>query len=72
MGNLTDNVKKILITEEQIKVKLKEAGKLISEEYAGKPLLLVSILKGAFVFLADLCREITIPCEISLMCTESY
>jgi hypoxanthine phosphoribosyltransferase len=72
MNNLTDNVKKVLITEEEIKAKLKEAGKLISEEYAGKPLLLVSILKGAFIFLADLCREITIPCEIGFMCTESY
>ena len=72
ISKLTDNVKQIIISEEQIKVKLKEAGKLISEEYEGKPLLLVSILKGAFIFLADLCREVTIPCEVGFMCTESY
>lgn len=70
--SLTDNISKVLIPEEEIKVKLKEMGKLISEEYDGKPLLLVSILKGAFIFLADLCREITIPCEVGFMCTESY
>ncbi len=70
--SLTDNISKVIISEKEIKVKLKEMGKLISEEYTGKPLLLVSILKGAFIFLADLCREITIPCEVGFMCTESY
>lgn len=71
-SNLTDNVKRVLISQDEIKAKLKEAGKKISEEYEGKPLLLVSILKGAFIFLADLCREVTIPCEVGFMCTESY
>lgn len=70
--NLSDNISKVLITEEEIKTKLKEMGEYISKEYEGKPLLLVSILKGAFIFMADLCREITIPCEIGFMCTESY
>lgn len=65
-------IKSILISEEEIKKALKAEGERISREYEGKPLLLVSILKGAFVFMADLCREITIPCEIAFMCAESY
>lgn len=67
-----DKIKRVIIPEEEIKAKLRETGKLISKEYEGKPLLLVSILKGAFIFMADLCREISIPCEISFMCAESY
>ena len=50
----------------------KNGAMLISKKYDGKPLLLVSILKGAFIFLADLCREITIPCEIGFMRVKSY
>lgn len=65
-------IKKILITEEEIKAAVKKAGKLITEEYAGKPLLVIGILKGSFVFLADLAREIRIPCEIGFMAAESY
>lgn len=65
-------IKSILISEEEIKKALKAEGERISREYEGKPLLLVSVLKGAFVFMADLCREITIPCEIAFMCAESY
>lgn len=65
-------IKRIIITEEEIKQKIAEAGRLISEKYEGKPLLLVSILKGAFVFMADLCRAVTIPCEIGFMCAQSY
>lgn len=65
-------VKRVVISSEEIKDKIKEAGALISREYEGKPLLIVSVLKGAFVFMADLCREITIPCEVGFMCAESY
>lgn len=65
-------IKRVLITEAELQERIKQAGSMLSEEYQGKPLLLVSILKGAFVFLADLCREITIPCEIDFMATKSY
>lgn len=65
-------IKRVVISEQEIKDKVKEAGALISREYEGKPLLIVSVLKGAFVFMADLCREITIPCEMGFMCAESY
>lgn len=67
-----DGIKRVLITEEQIKKALKEEGERLSKEYEGKPLLLVSVLKGAYIFLADLSREITIPCEIGFMAAQSY
>ena len=66
------NINRILITEEEIKEAIAKAGKEISDSYDGRPILLVSILKGAFVFLADLCRAITVPCEVGFMCAKSY
>lgn len=65
-------IKEVLITKEEIESAVKKAGKQISDSYDGRPILLVSILKGAFVFMADLCRAITVPCEIGFMCTKSY
>ena len=65
-------IKRVLITEEEIREATKKVGKEISDSYDGHPILLVSILKGAFVFMADLAREITVPCEIGFMCAKSY
>ncbi len=65
-------IKRVLITEEEITTKIKEAGKAIDDMYDGRPILLVSILKGSFVFLADLCRAVSVPCEIGFMCAKSY
>ena len=65
-------IKRVLITEEEIAAKIKEAGKAIDNMYDGRPILLVSILKGSFVFLADLCRAVSVPCEIGFMCAKSY
>ncbi len=65
-------IKRIIITEEEIQAAIQKAGKQISDSYDGRPILLVSILKGAFVFMADLCRAITVPCEIGFMCAKSY
>ena len=65
-------IKEVLIAEKQIKEAIAKVGKEISDSYDGRPILLVSILKGAFVFMADLCRAITVPCEIGFMCAKSY
>lgn len=65
-------IKKILITKEEIDEAVKLAGKKIDSIYDGRPILLVSILKGAFVFMADLCRAVSVPCEIGFMCAKSY
>ncbi len=61
-----------LISEEQIKAEIKKAGEKITELYDGRPILLVGILKGSFVFMADLCRAIKAPCEVAFMCAKSY
>ena len=60
-------IKRVIITEEEIAAKIKEVGKEIDKIYDGRPILLVSILKGAFVFLADICRAVSVPCEIGFM-----
>lgn len=65
-------IKNVLVTEEEIKEAIARVGKEISDSYDGRPILLVSILKGAFVFMADLCRAITVPCEIGFMAAKSY
>ena len=70
--NFNSKIKGVLISEDEIKAAIKEAAKKIDESYDGRPLLLVSILNGAFVFMADLCREVTVPCEIAFMCASSY
>ena len=65
-------IKRVLFTEEEIQAAIQKAGKDISDSYDGNPILLVSILKGAYVFLADLSRAVTVPCEIGFMCAKSY
>ena len=65
-------IKNVMISEEEIQAKIKEAAALIDSWYDGTPILLVSILKGAFVFMADICRAVTVPCEIGFMCAQSY
>ena len=65
-------IKRVLITEDEIKEKIKEAGKAIDDLYDGKPVILVSILKGSFVFMADVCRAVTVPAEVAFMCAKSY
>ena len=77
MSNLSiesynNKIKKVLFTKEQIDEAVKKAGAYIDSIYDGRPILLVSILKGAFVFMADLCRAVTVPCEIGFMCAKSY
>ncbi|MBE6644543.1 MAG: hypoxanthine phosphoribosyltransferase [Ruminococcaceae bacterium] len=70
--DFNSRIKRVLITKEEIDEKIKEAGKWIDAIYDGRPILLVSILKGAFVFMADLCRAVSVPCEIGFMCAKSY
>ena len=67
-----NRIGRTLISAEQIKQRIAEVGKIIDESYDGRPILLVSILKGSFVFMADICRAITVPCEIAFMCAQSY
>ena len=70
--NYLKNIKRVLITKEEIEAGVQKAGKYIDDLYDGRPILLVSILKGAFVFMADVCRATTVPVEIGFMCAKSY
>ena len=63
---------KPLITAEEIAEKLAEMGRQITEDYRGKDLLLVGVLRGAFMVMADLARHIDLPCEFDFMAVSSY
>ena len=71
-AEMQSGIKRIRITEEELRAAVRKAGAALSAEYEGKPVLFVSILKGAFVFLADLVRAVDIPCEIGFMQAQSY
>jgi len=66
------DIEEVLITREQIREKVKELGEKISNDYKGKDLVLIGVLKGGFVFLADLMREITIPIDMDFISVSSY
>lgn len=73
MENPANNVKSILLKEDEIKKRVKELGKQITEDYKDSAnLLVVGILKGSFVFFSDLIREINLPVEIDFMSVSSY
>jgi hypoxanthine phosphoribosyltransferase len=72
METVKDAVGEILIEEEPLQARIRELGVEISQEYEGRDLLLVGVLKGAVFFMADLMRELTIPCEIDFMAISSY
>lgn len=67
-----EGIEKVLVSEEEIKEICQRLGKQISEDYKDKKLFLVSVLKGAVVFMADLMRNITCDCEIDFMAVSSY
>ncbi len=66
------DIEKVLISEEEIKKIVTDLGARISEDYKDKNLLMVSVLKGSVVFMADLMRAVTIPCRIDFMSVSSY
>ena len=70
--NMFDDIDRILISEDELKTIVSEMGKKISEDYKDKDLLLVSVLKGSVIFMADLMRAVTIPCNIDFMAVSSY
>ena len=66
------DIEKVLISQEEIKKIVSDLGTRISEDYKDKNLLMVSVLKGSVVFMADLMRAVTIPCRIDFMSVSSY
>ena len=71
-GNLEAGVSEILIEAETLQGRIRELGEEISADYDGRDLLLVGVLMGAVFFMADLMRELTVPCEIDFMAISSY
>jgi hypoxanthine phosphoribosyltransferase len=69
---IQQDISKILISREELQAKIAEMGRAISDDYQDKDLVLICVLKGAFMFLADLMRCITVPHEIDFMATASY
>lgn len=65
-------MQKVLLTEEEIQGRVRQMASQISADYAGRDPLLVGILKGAFIFLADLVRHLTIPVRLDFMAVSSY
>jgi hypoxanthine phosphoribosyltransferase len=67
-----DEIKKVLISEEQINKRNRELGQQITADYQGKELLAVCILRGSYIFFSDLTREIELPLEVAFMHAASY
>jgi hypoxanthine phosphoribosyltransferase len=69
---MKEDIEEILISEEQIRIKVQELGMQITRDYRGKNLLLLGTLKGAVPFIADLARAIDLPLELDYMAVASY
>lgn len=69
---MNNDVERVLLSAEEIDNIVKNLGKQISEDYKDKNLLMISVLKGSVVFMADLMRAVTIPCRIDFMAVSSY
>src|SRR5206468_5822115 len=65
-------VTEVLIDEDRLRSRVLELGEEISTDYAGRDLLLIGVLKGAVFFMADLMRQLSIPCEVDFMAISSY
>ncbi|MCQ2449139.1 MAG: hypoxanthine phosphoribosyltransferase [Clostridia bacterium] len=70
--DLKNDIAEVLVSKEELQEICHRLGQQISKDYAGKKLYLVSVLKGAVVFLSDLLREITCDCQIDFMAVSSY
>ena len=69
---INEDVSEVILSEDDIKGIVSRLGAEISRDYAGKNPLIVAVLRGAFVFTADLLRAITVPCEVDFMAVSSY
>lgn len=69
---MENDIDRVLLTEEQLRERVKELGAQISADYAGKDPVLISVLRGSFVFMADLVRQIQPYCRVDFMAVSSY
>ena len=69
---MINDMESILLTEEELQQRIAQMGREISRDYEGKEPLFIGVLKGCFVFMADLMRQVTIPCGVDFMVVSSY
>ena len=69
---LEKNIEKVLLTEDQLEQRIKELGAEITRDYQGKELVLAAVLRGSYVFMADLTRAIDLPLTVDFMAVSSY
>lgn len=69
---MQNDIQEVLISEEQIQERIKELGARLSDVYEGRTPLVICVLKGAFIFMADLVKVITVPVEMDFMAVSSY
>lgn len=70
--DMRNDLQEVLVSKEEIQATVARLGAEISRDYEGKQPVLITVLKGAFVFMADLCRAITVPCTMDFMSVSSY
>lgn len=71
-NNMMDDLEKILFSETEVANRIKELGEAITQDYAGKEILMIGVLRGAVIFMADLARAIKLPVAIDFMAVSSY
>ncbi len=69
---MENDIQEVLFSEEQLKQRVQEIARQIDEDYAGQEIMLISVLRGSFVFMADLCRAIHLNCMVDFMAVSSY
>lgn len=69
---MLSDIQEVLYSEEQISQKVKELGERLTKDYEGRNPLVICVLKGAFIFMSDLVKEIKVPLEIDFMAVSSY
>ena len=72
MSIFDNDIQEVLFSEEQLKNRVQEIAQQITADYQGKEIMLISVLRGSFVFMADLCRAIDLPCTVDFMAVSSY
>ena len=72
MAIFDNDIQEVLFSEEQLKNRVREIAQQITADYQGKEIMLISVLRGSFVFMADLCRAIDLPCTLDFMAVSSY
>ena len=70
--DMYNDIERVLVSKEDIAAMVKRIGAQISEDYKGQPLVVLGVLKGGFVFMADLIRAISIPMELDFIAVSSY